>query len=158
MGIGYGFSDDQGRVGPGFLPVVAGAFIAVASGAELLRLVLRPSAPQAEGIGSVADEIKAKAETNIAAESHELRSESGRTNKTLSVAIIFVGMAVSILLIPVIGLLLSLGLLILAIMVIVEKRPIWLSAIVAAAAVLVAYLIFVRMLYVPVPQGALGLI
>lgn len=166
MGLGYGFLEEGGLIGPGFLPVLTGGFIAVASIAEIARLYFAPKGQS--GLGSVADELAAEAKAASAA-AHEEAAEAdeaeetdtfGRTAKQRSrvVPLIFAIVLGAILLSRVIGLLLALTLMVLLIIVLVEKKPIIPALATTVGALVVAYLIFVQLLGVPVPQGMLGIL
>lgn len=161
MGINYGFLQEGGVIGPGFLPVLVGGFILVASLAEIGRMFLVPQGHGAAGLVAPAEEAMEAAES-AQSEAHggEERDTFGRTSRQRSIAIvmIFGFMLIALLLVPVLGLLLSLTALMLAIMIVVERKPILNSVLVTGAALGVAYLIFVVGLNVPVPTGMLGLI
>jgi Tripartite tricarboxylate transporter TctB family len=77
--------------------------------------------------------------------------ESGRT-----VAVAFGLMFVTVLLVPVLGFLLSFGLLILALVTFVEREG-WLRGILlSVSAIAVTWLTFVVLLEIPLPPGILG--
>lgn len=169
MGFGYGFLEEGGQVGPGFLPVVTGGFILVASLAEIARMYIT----HGQRGGSLMDfteeiEEEAKAaigqtggsDTAATDESVEQRDTFGRTSSQRNRAIVkvFAILLAALLLMPWIGLLLSLTAMVLTVVLWVERKPLLPSVLTAAGAFAGAYLIFVQALGVPLPQGALGLI
>ncbi|BBG01769.1 MULTISPECIES: tripartite tricarboxylate transporter TctB family protein [Pseudonocardia] len=160
LGYGYGMFDDDGHIGAGFLPTVTGAFILVAALAEIARMYL--AAPPAE-TGSLldgVDRIEQRAARATAAAHEEQRDTFGRTARQRGRAILAVfGILIgALLLVPVIGLLLSLGAMVLAITLGVERKPVVPAVLTTVAVVGAAYLIFVVALGVPTPTGALGLV
>lgn len=176
MGLGYGFIGENGQIGPGFLPVLVGGFILVASLAEIGRLFLAPPGQSTAGLGGVADQLSAEAKAAERAAHEDLGSGStadqalgdsaeeldtfGRTAKqrNRTVALIFVILLGAMLLMQVIGMLLALTVTMFTIIVFVEKKPLVTALLASAGALLVTYLIFVQMLGVPVPQGMLGIL
>lgn len=161
-GWGYGFLQESGEVGAGFLPVVTGGFIFLASLAELIRMYYFSQASD-PGFMSVAE----KAEKDAQAAMTDNRAPAAQTDAddddaaeqhNLTTIKVFGLLLAALLLIPAIGLLLSLSAMVLIIVLWVERKPL-VPAIVTAAAVLgLAYLIFIVLLNVPLPQGMLGLI
>lgn len=160
VGLGYGFFDEAGRVGPGFLPVATGGFIVVASLLEIARMYLAPAPPEGSLMGSV-EEIEHQAQEVM--EEHapaEQLDTFGRTEKqrTLAIVLIFAILAVSLLLVDLIGLILAMTVATLAILLIVERQRVVTSLLVTAASVAFIYIVFVLILLVPLPRGLLGLI
>ena len=187
MGLGYGFLREDGLIGPGFMPVLTGGFILVASLAEIGRLYLAPKGSGSAGLGGVAEELSAEAATAQSAahaESAAARSEGavgsvgadgadaadgtdgeerdtfGRTaaQRSRTVPLIFAILLGALLLTQLIGMLLSLALMMLCIVHLVEKKPLVPSLLMSAVVPGVAYLIFVQLLGVPLPQGMLGIL
>ncbi len=167
MGLGYGFIGDNGQIGPGFMPVLTGAFILVASLADIGRLFLAPKDGSTAGLGGVAEELSAEAAAAQAAAKEERGASSeeeldtfGRTAKQRSrtVPLIFGIVLAAVLLIQVLGMLLSLTVMMFAVVFLVERKPLLPSLLTSAAVLAVAYLIFVVMLGVPLPQGMLGIL
>jgi putative tricarboxylic transport membrane protein len=169
MGVGYGFLEEGGQVGPGFLPVVTGGFILVASLAEIARMYLthgRRGGSLMDFTESIEEEAKAAIgqttdpDPATTDESVEHRDTFGRTSSQRNWAIVkvFGILLVALLLMPWIGLLLSLTAMVLTVVLWVERKPLLPSVLTAAGALAGAYLIFVQALGVPLPQGALGLI
>ena len=170
MGLGYGFMRDDGLIGPGFMPVLTGGFILLASLAEIGRLYLAPKGQSSSGLGGVADDLSAEAAAaqtaaHAGAEtegegSDEERDTFGRTAKQRSriVPLIFAFLLGAMLLTQVIGMLLSLALMMFGIVFFVEKKPLVPSLLTSGAVLGVMYWIFVQMLGVPLPQGLLGIL
>lgn len=177
MGLGYGFTGENDQIGPGFMPVLVGGFILVASLAEIGRLYLAAAGPSTAGLGGVAEELTAEAKAQKSARSEAdveknaaaagapegdgpERDTFGRTAKQRSrtVPLIFAILLAAILLTEVIGMLLSLTLMMFAIIVLVEKKPLLPAVLISGGVLAAAYLIFVQLLRVPVPQGVLGIL
>ncbi|WP_394214931.1 tripartite tricarboxylate transporter TctB family protein [Brachybacterium vulturis] len=171
MGLGYGFFRDDGLIGPGFMPVLTGGFILVAAVAEIGRLYLAPKGQSTAGLGGVAEELSAEAaaaqraaRTDPEAEGEgpggEQRDTFGRTaaQRRRTVPLIFVILLAAMVLTQLIGMLLSMALMMFAIINFVEKKPPVPSLLTSAVVLLMAYLIFVQMLGVPLPQGLLGIL
>lgn len=162
MGVGYGFLKEGGQIGPGFLPTITGMFILVASLAEIARLYLASGERTTGKMLSLAESVEEEARAAIGqtGTSEEELDTFGRTSAQRSGAIvkIFGLLFVALLLVPVIGLLLSLTGMVLAIVLWVERKPLLPSLFATFCSFALAYLIFVQGLGVPVPQGMLGLI
>lgn len=169
MGLGYGFIGENDQIGPGFMPVLTGGFILVASLAEIGRLFLVPKGQSTAGLGGVAEELSAEAaaaqkaahaELGAADGDGEERDTFGRTAKqrNRTVPLIFAILLGAIMLTQVIGMLLSLALMMFTIVFFIEKKPLIPALLTSGAVLVVAYLIFVQMLGVPLPQGMLGIL
>lgn len=159
IGLGYGFLRESGEVGAGFLPVVIGAFIFVASLAELARMYFFAE-PVDAGAMSLAETAEKEADTAIADNKPTESSDSSgriKRERNLSVLKVFGLLLAALLLIPVIGLLLSLTAMVLAIVLWVERKPLVPAVLTAAGMLGFAYLLFVQFLGVLTPQGMLGL-
>ncbi|WP_035769422.1 tripartite tricarboxylate transporter TctB family protein [Arthrobacter castelli] len=169
MGFGYGFLEEGGKVGPGFLPVVTGGFILVASLAEITRMYLTHG-QRGGSLMDFTEDIEEEAnaaigqtadpETEGSSESTQQRDTFGRTASPRNRAIVkvFGILLAALLVMPWLGLLLSLTAMVLTVVLWVERKPLLPSVLMAAGALAGAYLIFVQALGVPLPQGALGLI
>lgn len=172
VGLGYGFTGDDGRVGPGFLPVLTGAFITGASLLELARMFLARSLPESSYMASVEhleEDARAAIErAHPAEERTDVRRNAageevdtfGRTlsQRNWAVLHIFGIMLVALLLIPVVGLLLSMSLMTFTIFVAVEGKR-WLPALLATAgAFAFFYVFFAQVLGIPLPSGMLGIV
>lgn len=156
-GIGYGVIEEDGLIGPGFLPTLAGGLVAIfAIGDVVGRLRARPSMSEAELIlGPEAGEVIAE---EVAAESDiDIFGRTQKQRSRMLVAVLAILVA-TLLLVPLLGFIISFALMLLAIAILVEKRK-WLPALaVTTSALVVTYLIFVVLLRVPLPQGLIGII
>jgi hypothetical protein len=156
-GIGYGVIEEDGLIGPGFLPTMAGGLVAIfAIGDVVGRLRAKPTMSEAELIlGAEADAVL---EEEVAAESDiDIFGRTQKQRSRMLVAVLAILVA-TLLLVPLLGFIISFALMLLSIAVFVEKRK-WLPALaVTAAALAVTYLIFVVLLRVPLPQGLIGII
>jgi putative tricarboxylic transport membrane protein len=139
-GIGYGVFGEGSRIGPGFMPFVAGVLLVV------FGVIIGVEAVLHRG------RVPSRTLQNIQGGSAEGgEEESGRT-----VAVAFGLMFVTVLLVPVLGFLLSFGLLILALVTFVEREG-WLRGILlSVSAIAVTWLTFVVLLEIPLPTGILG--
>lgn len=161
MGVGYGFIGDDGQIGPGFLPVLTGGFILLASLAEIGRLLLGPRGQGAAGLGSVAEVLSAEATgAQGSAEDEATLDTFGRTAKQrrLTVPLIFAVTLAALLLTQVVGMLIALTAMMLTLLLLVERKPLVPSVLASLAVLGIAYLIFVQLLGVPLPQGLLGIL
>jgi putative tricarboxylic transport membrane protein len=150
-GVGYGVTGATGPVGPGFVPALAGALMALFSVVELVRIVRarppREAAP--DGAPAPGDPVAATDDVD----------QFGRTDRQRSRAIvaIFAIVALGVAVTPFLGLLTAMGLVVLALTLGIERRPVVPSVLTAAGTVAFAYVVFVLVLRVPVPVGPLGL-
>lgn len=187
--VGYGIFAEGGRIGPGFMPFVAGVALVAFSGWTCVEIAVggrgattsgrsgtdvaghavageAPAGPAGDAVGTDgADAAGAagdgatvagaaasgQAGSNAAESAHPRRTE----RKVVLVVLLAAGAAT---LVSVTGFLLAFGLLILVLLAAVEREPLWLAAGVSAAAVTVSWLVFVRLLGIPLPGGALGLL
>ncbi len=149
VGSRYGVFVEGGRVGPGFLPVVAGLLTALLCGSVALsstRAAVRAEAGEAGGA------VPDPAETDDV-------DVTGRTERQRVVNLwtVFGLTLVTILLVQVIGFLVAFGLLVLVIGAVVERQSVGRSVAIAVVAVAVVYAVFGLFLSVPLPGGLLGL-
>lgn len=169
MGLDYGFTVESGQVGPGFLPVLTGGFIVLATILELVRMFFARSSPIEgsfmEQVEHVEDEARAviartHGEDTGEAETVEELDTFGRSHRQRTAAIvqIFLIMLAALLLIPVLGLLISFSAMTLTLLLYVERKPVLISVLVTGAALAFFYFIFVQGLRVPLPTGMLGII
>ncbi|MGY3128274.1 hypothetical protein ACVWW9_001773 [Agrococcus sp. UYP33] len=158
-GWGYGVAQENGQIGPGFLPVALGIIIVVLAGVDTASILLRrePTHP-AEQLTGVEAEADAAAIDTVE-ESPDIDA-LGRSQRQRNRMLVVVGgmLLGALLLVPVLGLLISLGVLMLTIAIVVERRPIISSIIVSVVAVGIVHLIFGVLLNVPLPTGLIGLI
>jgi putative tricarboxylic transport membrane protein len=140
--FGYGILGEGGRVGPGLLPMVTGLLLLLLCSGQLLVRLRRlrtggDGPPPADGTG-----------VDVFG-----RTEAQRVRQLWTVV---VAVPVTVLLIPLLGFLPALGLLILFISAVVERRSPLVALLVAALAVSGGYGVFAEFLDVPLPTGALG--
>jgi len=176
-GAGYGVVVEDGEIGPGFLPVLAGGLVAAFAALDVVsRLRRRSDLPtQAELILDtpsrpddnvvLADPSDPGAPSTSTQSIHSPVADDGvdilgrtqrQRNRMLAVVLGLV--VVTLVMVQVVGFLLAFVLLLFVIAVFVERRRVLPSALVAVAAGAVTYAVFVALLSVPLPQGLLGLI
>jgi putative tricarboxylic transport membrane protein len=139
-GAQHGVFGEGGRIGPGFMPFFAGSLLVVFAamiGVGALRRAPGSSRPERD----VRDIVEADEEAG-----------AGRT-----VGLVFGLTLVAILLIPVLGFLISFGLLVFVLVRFVEGESILLGTAVGVGAVVVAWVVFVFFLQIPLPAGIFGL-
>lgn len=165
MGIQYGLTVENGHVGPGMLPFLTGAFIFLASVAEIFRLFFARVGTSGGRIMSAVEDIETEAADSIDAvaappcDADELDT-FGRTEKQRNRApfYIFLTFGAALALIPITGLIISLTAAILFLLLVVEKQKWWTSAATTIGAAVFVYVVFGLVLSVPLPTGMLGLI
>lgn len=168
VGFGYGLTVEGGQVGPGMLPFLTGAFIFLASAAEIFRLFFARVGTSGGRIMSAVEDIETQAAVSIDAVT-DSRSEPGdrdeldtfgRTEKQRNRApfYIFITFGVALALIPIAGLIISLAAAILFLLLVVEKQKWWTSAATTIGAAVFVDVVFGLVLSVPLPTGMLGLI
>ncbi|GAA2179800.1 hypothetical protein GCM10009785_07880 [Brooklawnia cerclae] len=153
-GVGYGLETDAGLVGPGLVPFAAGLVTVVASLWECVRTFLlerRSAGPDATA-SRIANTVEASAPEDL--------DNFGRSTlqRNRAVVLVFLVLAVTVVLTYVIGLLLALSLMVIALLVLIEKKRWWVGLLGGVAAFLFGYLVFGLALKVPLPTGMLGLI
>lgn len=173
MGLNYGFSQENGQVGPGFLPVMTGGFIVVASALELIRMLVAPTSSVEGGWMQAVERVESEALSAVsshgaggstAGRSQDATTDGldtfGRTHaqSRMAVVLIFGVMLAAILLIPVLGLLLSMSLMVFVLLRFIEGKGWLLSLAVSLVALAAFFLIFKQALGVPLPTGMLGLV
>lgn len=140
----YNVSGGQQTIGPGFFPLVAGLLLAFFG----LMVGLEVWLSRRRATDSVNEEPLAEPDEEVGVQSPDEERSSRR-----SVAIVFGLSLVAILLAPVIGFLLSFGLLVFLIVAFLERKG-WIYGLAlgtgAAAAV---WVVFIWLLRIPLPQG-----
>ncbi len=139
-GTGHGVFGEGGRIGPGFMPFFAGVLLIV-FGAMVGVGALWRARGSSEPESDVRDVPEGGEEAG-----------SGRT-----VGFVFGLTLVAILLIPVLGFLISFGLLVFALVRFAEGESLLLATAVGVGAAVVAWVVFVFFLQIPVPAGFFGL-
>lgn len=165
MGVGYGLTVEGGEVGPGMLPFLTGAFIFLASVAEIFRLFFARVGTSGGRIMSAVEDIEATAADSIdaagtASADGEDVDTFGRTERQRNRApfVIFLTFGIALALVGVLGLIISLSAAILFLLLVVEKQKWWISALATIGAAVFVYIVFGLVLAVPLPTGLLGLI
>ena len=171
-GLGYRLLVEGGRIGPGFMPFAAGLLLAIFAGwagVETLRGIRSPAQPTDpaadEPVPAQTPPAKAPpGEPGLTAlpdgpptPPHDLRTRTSG-NPERRVATVFILTAAAIAVSAVVGFLVAVGLLMLVLMWRVERERLWLAALLSVAAVIVAWLLFGRLLGVPLPGGMLNLL
>lgn len=168
MGFHYGLTVEGGQVGPGMLPCLTGTFIFLASAAEIFRLYFARVGTSGGRIMSAVEDIEARAAKSIGAVDDSDSDDAaagdldtfGRTEKQRNRTpfYIFFTFGVALLLIPVLGLIVSLAAAILFLLLVIERQKWWTSAATTIGAAAFVYVVFGLVLSVPMPTGMLGLI
>ncbi|SCL32169.1 Tripartite tricarboxylate transporter TctB family protein [Micromonospora rhizosphaerae] len=153
----YGVFVDGGRVGPGFLPVLAGGLTAILCGWVALGSVRgQPSRPggAAAGAGPHAagdtDPMESGTDDDV-----DISGRSGR-ERIRNLWKVFGLTLGAILLVQVVGFLAAFGGLVFVISTWVERQALLKSAVIAAVATGLIYGVFGLFLHVPLPGGLLG--
>jgi hypothetical protein len=156
--FGYGVFLEGNRVGPGFLPLVTGALVALLGAVQLVGHLRGTASPEVAGeplpSGRIAPtgfdgdgehESAADGDVDVLG-----RTEAYRVRQLWTVA---AAVAVAIALVPLVGFLISFGALVLFISAVVEKRPLVGSIAIAVCAAAIVYGVFGVFLNVPLPHG-----
>jgi putative tricarboxylic transport membrane protein len=148
IGAGYGVFDEGGRVGPGFMPVLAGSLMALFGLLDLGLSWRRGAATVDPG------------DAGQNAQCTEQRDVRGRTSRQRQqqLWVVFGLILLALLLVPALGFLISFGLLLFVCSCAVERQGLLPSLLVSVVSVAVIYGIFVTFLSVPLPTGALGIL
>jgi hypothetical protein len=129
----YELFGEGGRIGPGFMPFFSGLLLLVFGVTiGLGALVGGPGDPEEAGVGD--------------------RPEAPR----YAVGVVFALTLAAIVLIPVLGFLVSFGLLIFVLVSFVEREGVLRGLVLGAGAAGLAWLVFVYFLQIPLPTGVLG--
>ncbi|PWU48802.1 hypothetical protein DLE60_15965 [Micromonospora globispora] len=158
-GAFYGVFVDGGRVGPGFLPLVAGGLTAVLCGWLALRGVhgrrSHPPGGPADGVEPhLAEDINPVDDATDDDVDISGRTRRERIHNLWKVFGLTLG---AILLVQVVGFLAAFGALVFVISTWIERQPLLKSAVIAAAATGLIYGVFGLFLEIPLPGGLLGL-
>lgn len=132
----YDFYRYEDQVGPGFMPRVVGMIVLLLGVALIMQEIRTGSV--LKGDSGVDDE----------------QGEDGLSRKTVIKLLSVFGLIIlTVILVPVLGLIPPLVLLVAALTIAIERMPIIPSIIVSAGAAALAYVLFVMVLRVPVPMG-----
>lgn len=146
--LGYGLETEEGLVGPGMVPFIAALVMVVATLVECVNALRK----QRTGDGETEEE-------NAITDADEI-DNLGRTaaQRNRAVVTVFAVILLTVLLTRIIGLLLSLGLMVLVLITFVERKPWWIGLIAGVGSFLFGWVVFGLVLNVPLPTGMLGLI
>lgn len=134
--VGFEVFGEGGRIGPGFMPFMSGALVAVFGamvGAEAIWKSRRP------------DDMR-----------EEPEDQGDETGSTRTVAAVFAMTLAAILLTGLAGFLPAFGLLVFALARFIEKGGVAVSAALGAGAAVAAWAVFVLFLQIPLPMGVFG--
>ncbi|WP_309080677.1 tripartite tricarboxylate transporter TctB family protein [Zhihengliuella sp.] len=162
-GLGFGVTTEAGLIGPGFLPSVAGALVLVFSLVEIVRLYAARPAAAAPSPSEASSAVAEEAQGTVGdppADGSKALDTFGRTARQQTTAVwkVFGTIGAAVLLVPLLGMIPALGLLVLALGLWVERRPVVPVVLTSVGAMVFAYIVFVRVLHVPVPTGPLGFV
>lgn len=131
----YEVFGEGGRIAPGFMPFVTGVLMAVFGAMVGVEALLRAPREQEDGEDG----------------------EDAETGTRRTVVLVFGALFVAVLLIPVLGFLLSFGLLVFGLIWYVEREGLLLGLGLGTGAAVLAWLVFGLLLQIPLPGGVLGL-
>ncbi|MGH3087724.1 MAG: tripartite tricarboxylate transporter TctB family protein [Rubrobacteraceae bacterium] len=134
--LGLEVINQQGRIGPGFMPFATGALLAIFGamvGAEALLRSRRP--PEEEEVPQTA------------------RADGEEEGSRHTVAVVFGLTFAAILLIPLLGFLASFGALVFVLVRFIEKGSLFISAALGVGAAALTWAVFVLFLRIPLPMG-----
>ncbi len=158
-GIGYGAFGEEGRVGPGFMPVFAGGLLMIFSLVDLIQR-LRHKAATSKTVELALDTVAFDAvRPEATGENNPDIDIFGRTQaqRTRQLVVVIGILILTLLIVNVVGFIIAFGLMLIAIAVFVERRG-WISSLIVSVVALgSAYLIFGVFLRVPLPQGLIGI-
>lgn len=161
MGAGYGVLDD-GRIGPGFLPAVSGALMALFAAVNTLTSGRR----QAATLDSVVEDRVPGLDPGDGSQAQgpagpdggdlDIYGRTQRQRDRMLWTVIGIVLA-TVALVPLLGFMLAFAAMLLVIAVVVERRKILPSVTVSVVTLAATYAIFALFLRVPLPQGILGI-
>jgi hypothetical protein len=176
--IGYGLFNEGGRVGPGLVPAVVGAGIALIGGWEFIGMLRgrrddhshglaevaasvtgSTAAPAGTAGAVVADTAGGGGSASPGAADDEDVDIYGRTSATRGRQLwtVFAALVIAVLLVPLLGFLGAFFVLSVFISAVVERRA-WLpSVVISLVAVVVVWAVFALFLNVPLPDGLIGI-
>lgn len=157
-GAGYGFLDEDGRIGPGFLPAIAGALMAVFAAVNVITSGRKQSATLESVVEEQIPGLDHAEASEQTADGNDLdiygRTQRQRDRMLWTVIGI---MLATVLLVPLLGFMLAFAVMLVVVAVVVERRKILPSIAVSVVALAATYAVFVLFLRVPLPQGILGI-
>lgn len=157
MAVDYDLFGRNGLIRPGFMPFLAGGFMAL-FGVVIAFSAFRQHRAYARSRGAKpAAEPETGAVSTSPDESQERERADGEAdgNGTFNkrVATVFGLTFVTILAAPVLGFILAFGLLIFVLLVFVERERLWIGVVVSGLASFSTWLVFVYFLRIPLPSG-----
>lgn len=152
-GYGYGLRTSEGLLGPGAMPFLAGSLLIVFGGAGALT-ALRPRLSRAAPVatGAVLHEPTAPGEGDDATAGAPAEAAGTTGDSIVRVFSLLALAATAVIAITWFDTYITLGVLVLAILTVFERVPLWKSLAVAAGVMGVCYLIFSVLLNVPLPS------
>ncbi|MCI2417198.1 tripartite tricarboxylate transporter TctB family protein [Saccharopolyspora sp. K220] len=134
--LGYGVLLPESRIGPGFLPLVAGGLLAVLSALLLVEQLRRPGQAEAE----------------------RGTDDFGRSpaQRMWILRRVFALLPAALLVVPVVGMVTAFGLLVLVISTWLERRRVLPALALSAVSAAAMHVIFAVVLRVPLPTGVFG--
>lgn len=149
--FGYHVFGAGGRIGPGFMPLVAGAALAGFAGWAFAEALVRQRREQA---ASPREETGAPDGTAPETTGGNDAADGSQRRVMLVFAMTLGALVLSI----VTGFLVAFGLLVLALLWFVEREKPWLAVTISVVATGGSWLVFVVLFQVPLPGGMLGLL
>jgi putative tricarboxylic transport membrane protein len=151
--VGYDLVAEGGGIGPGLMPFTA-AILLIAFGAAVGAESLRSSHERHSGTAK-RDDREPERQSDAAAQpdgddGHEAREISGKT-----VALVFALTLAAIAFVPLLGFLAPFAVLIFVLVTLVERQGWVRGAVLGVTASAITWLIFVRLLQIPLPTGIL---
>jgi hypothetical protein len=182
VALGYGLFKEEFRVGPGLVPAVVGAGIALIAGWEFVKTLRGRREDHSHGIAEIAASVGGPVSpAGTAGETGDLAPLPGATagggtaspgavlddgvdifgrtaaTRSRQLAVVFASLVVAVLLTPLLGFLVSFFLLSVFISAIVERRAWVPSIVVSLIAVVAVWAVFALFLNVPLPTGLTGI-
>jgi hypothetical protein len=180
--IGYGLFNEGARVGPGLVPAVVGAGIALIGGWEFIGMLRGRRDDHTHGLAEVAASVSLGTAAPAATAGAVVAGTAGgggsatpgaadadpadddvdiygRTSATRGrqLWVVYGALVVTVLLVPLLGFLGAFLLLSVFISAVVERRA-WLpSIVISLVAVVVVWAVFAQFLNVPLPDGLIGI-
>lgn len=146
--LGLEVINQQGRIGPGFMPFATGTLLAVFGamvGAEALLRSRNRGEPDEE-------------EAPQTAQAQSATTDGGDVEEgsRYTVAIVFGLTLAAIILIPLLGFLVSFGALVFVLVKFVEKGGLFIATVLGVGAAAITWAVFVLFLQIPLPMGVFG--
>ncbi len=159
VGATYGVFGDDGRMGPGFLPVLTASVVAICGGIDILFRLRARRRPASAGVAAPAGEAES-ADDLVTAETPvddlDIFGRSAR-QRTRMLWVVLGIVTVALLLVPIIGFLPAFAIVLVGCSFFVERRKLLPSLLVSGIALAAAYLIFGVFLRVPLPVSIFGI-